>query len=341
MSDQSSRTSGGKPSVPGKYNVCFSANDAYRQHLTVACLSLLVTNPVPWDIYLVTTDFRPQSERRLRRMVERRGSRLHRITMDDSKFRDLPIEYSRFDVHTYFRLYLGRLLPETVGNLLYLDSDLVVDGPLTDLFDRPARAPLEAVRDYGMDADRLALRGNNRYFNAGVMYIPLAHWRREQYHGKLLSHVPPTYEYADQEILNDFFKGQWHELSWRYNTFHFFLYRFPAPSVIHYAGDHKPWRYLTLSGITYWKYLLRSPYRLRAWTVLQTIRPGIGLFLYYKKQRVYFNRLLAFLRIRKFELPEADGIPAEWLQGSEPAPDGNRPRTSGDQPVMTGEGGNR
>ena len=101
----------------------------------------------------------------------------------------------RVDEHvtsaTYFRLLIEELLPEDLDRVLYLDSDTIINKDLSELWQTDLRgAPLGAIQDPAIvtigtvegieNYAALGLKGEERYFNAGVLLIDLKQFRAER-----------------------------------------------------------------------------------------------------------------------------------------------------------------
>jgi lipopolysaccharide biosynthesis glycosyltransferase len=145
------------------------------------------------------------------------------------------------------RLLAGRLIPDSIDKVIYLDSDVLVKQDLSELWnvdvgdhycaaatdiacpfvdarsaDRryrnalPYLATLSPIRNW----QRLGLNGSDRYFNSGVMVLNLRRWREERIEESLLTCLRENNRYVwcwDQYALNVVFAGQWRELSARWN----------------------------------------------------------------------------------------------------------------------------
>lgn len=205
------------------------------------------------------------------------GSHLHVVLMDggisESNFNglretliDLPIsinvmKINRSEVsdlgtshhitHTaYFRLLAGRLLPPEIDKVIYLDSDVLVNADLNQLWNLElgdqyclaatdiacpfvdayqasqqnpeikkaipyfaAISPVANWRELGLD-------GAANYFNSGVMVLNLRRWRRESIDRKLLACLRKNSAFVwcwDQYALNVVFAGQWGQLPLHWN----------------------------------------------------------------------------------------------------------------------------
>lgn len=153
--------------------------------------------------------------------------------------------------HTaYFRLLAGRLLPDQIKRVIYLDSDVLVKADLTELWDQPlgdqyclaasdiacpfvdayekqrqapeitksipylaAIAPIPNWR-------QLELSPVEPYFNSGVMVLNLERWRREAIDRKLLKCLRVNASFVwcwDQYALNVVFAQQWGALPSKWN----------------------------------------------------------------------------------------------------------------------------
>lgn len=169
-------------------------------------------------------------------------------------------------VSTMFRLLLPDLLPEA-DRVIYLDSDTVILSALDDLWKHDlGESLLGAVRDaaspwaagLGMTHWRdLGLDPGTAYFNAGVMVIPLATWRKEEVGQAALAKVrKASFVYEDQDALNAVAGGNWLQLPRRWNvqtadmlgqTAGWALMRaeieaaLADPAIIHYTRPAKPW----------------------------------------------------------------------------------------------------
>lgn len=170
-----------------------------------------------------------------------------------------------------FRLRITELLPDDIDRLIFLDTDVVVRGPLVELWETDLDgALLGAVRDamYPWAASpqclewrELGVAPNTPYFNSGVMLIPLAHWRARGVGSRALEllgrHV---FRYGDQCALNAVAAGDWRvlpphwnlqsghlpqdSLGWIVETSEDMERALSQPTVVHFTrffAQRKPW----------------------------------------------------------------------------------------------------
>lgn len=204
----------------------------------------------------------------------RAGNRLQVILLDggisqsnwvglQETFVDLPIDISviRPDLdevqslstshhisHTaYLRLLAGRLLPDSIDRVIYLDSDVLVQDDLTQLWEMElgnnyclavpdiacpnvdfrqagfnyknaspylaALSPISNWKELGIDP-------SSPYFNSGVMVMNIKRMRDEQIEKRLLGCLRENQKFVwcwDQYALNVVFAGQWQTLPARWN----------------------------------------------------------------------------------------------------------------------------
>lgn len=150
--------------------------------------------------------------------------------------------------HTaYLRLLAGRLLPDSVDKVIYLDSDVLVRGDLTELWEYElgnnyalavpdiacpyvdaryadcnfkksspyfaAISPIANWKELGLDPDAL-------YFNSGVMVLNVRRMREERIERKLLRCLSENARFVwcwDQYALNVVFADAWRPLPLRWN----------------------------------------------------------------------------------------------------------------------------
>jgi lipopolysaccharide biosynthesis glycosyltransferase len=174
---------------------------------------------------------------------------VHVLRPDKREIADLGI--SHHITHTaYFRLLAARLLPESIDKVIYLDSDVLVKGDLTELWNQdvgdnyclaavdiscPFINAYEAQKELGSlkkslpylnvitpigNWRELGLKGSDPYFNSGVMVLNIARWREEKIDQKLLACLRdnPAFVWCwDQYALNVVFSGQWGKLPAKWN----------------------------------------------------------------------------------------------------------------------------
>jgi len=187
------------------------------------------------------------------------------ITPERAGFVDLPL-WGRMTIATYDKIMLGRWLPESVERALWLDCDLMVLCDLAQLWklDHKQHCVL-AVQDglvrthgarFGVAGHReMGIDDGAEYFNAGVMLIDVARWRREDIAGRALAYLRENRRrvfFWDQEALNAVLAGHWGKLDSRWNWSPGLEYadrtsaseigaRASLPRIIHFTGSLKPW----------------------------------------------------------------------------------------------------
>ncbi len=238
--------------------VLCAADDNYAMPLTVMIRSAAETLEDGARLTVIVLDggIKPENWQRLRSSVAGLPVEIHSLCPDVGEVADLMI--SHHITHTaYFRLLAGRLLPENIDRVIYLDSDVLVRRSLTELWRQPVgddyclavpdiACPFVDARYAGCNFVRsspwmavlrpignwreLGLDPSAYYFNSGVMLINVRRWREESIENRLLDTLRQNPRYVwcwDQYALNVVFAGHWRPLPLAWNQ-GAHVYEFPG-----------------------------------------------------------------------------------------------------------------
>lgn len=201
------------------------------------------------------------------------------ITLIDMKDRLLNFYLSgHITAAAYFRLLLPELLPD-IDKILYLDTDIIVQKDLTELFNfnidnfylagvldlQVCGQGCLSYRVSGYDQDIYTQRYgldcySNFYVNSGVLLFNLKSMRENNLVPELLKCAASHNFLAhDQCVLNMVCYGKILPLSDIYNR-SIWLNLKKDQVIVHYCGGGKPWKDLFISyADLWWKYAEKTP----------------------------------------------------------------------------------
>lgn len=179
------------------------------------------------------------------------------------ELRELPPTVLRGMAFTYSRFFVVADIDPGVRNLVYLDGDTQILGPLEPLVSEdPGREilaapdPMVAVRRAGgrlaakvdgiFDTSQLPAGHRDSYVNAGVMlaaretFTELGEWSQ-----RAVADAGHDFPFRDQDAVNLGFRTRIRQISTAWN-FPGFMYGTPAwrstrPRIVHYMSNPRPW----------------------------------------------------------------------------------------------------
>lgn len=262
-----------------KLNVVFITDKNYLQHLSVALTSLLENNIEIVDrIFLVHDIENNLLLSPLLDYINIRYTRQIELLKIDSTLVDGWNLENHLTKATYYRLFLADMIPSEVDKILFLDSDIVVNGSISNFLSLDFKKSLQSNEEYYLYAvdhqhtseqlERLKELNftSEKYFNAGIIYINLEKWRDDnvaKIFNELLNKFNKKLLWADQDILNLSFQDKWAELDYSYNAFGLSKKDNTPYKIIHFTGITKPWHFRSTHPYKrlYWAYLDKTPYK--------------------------------------------------------------------------------
>ena len=279
--------------------IVFACSENFVPYLSVATQSIIENAAADrrYDIIVLTRDISPASMITLTRQVKSENVGIGFLDVD-AALGDIELpHHGHFRPETYFRLLAPQLLPN-VDKAIYLDSDLIVDADIAELFDVDVTGyPLAATRDAdtigqieGYDTtvgpylkNELGMSDPHDYFQAGVLLMNLAHLRATVTPDEFLElSTQRMWRWLDQDVLNKVVNGnyvrvhmRWNYLmDWQHLRRTHIIANAPAnvraeyeeaaenPAIIHFAGpDNRPWLYPDADRADdFWHYAMHSPY---------------------------------------------------------------------------------
>jgi lipopolysaccharide biosynthesis glycosyltransferase len=185
-------------------------------------------------------------------------------------------ENSHFSSSTYYRIFFPALINPEIKKLLYLDSDIIVLGDLSELYNTPVSLPIGACVDKKIQKrPELGIDEKDKYFNAGVLLINLDEWKRQHISEKtvqFLNDFPEKIKWVDQDALNAVLRNNWHQIPAKYNVTFYDIPEFIPKRefenflndkvIIHYTTQNKPWLLTCVNRFRflYYYYFDKSPY---------------------------------------------------------------------------------
>jgi lipopolysaccharide biosynthesis glycosyltransferase len=301
---------------------CFTPDRAFFPPALRAIASLIEAEPDGGhEIVLVceASDAPPGFDKLARPLRDR----IELLTINFARYDSNLKPSGRFSRAVFRRLFLDELLPARFERIVSVDSDMLIVRPglkRLESFDfggRPLAAAYDMIflmdfkgdalaRQFQRSRRALGLALDTPYFNAGLMAIDRAEWRKRalaERVARALRDTPERFPFNEQDALNATLHGDFAPLSPRFNFMgDFFLLdleRRIEPIVLHFVNAPKPWELKLWRGEArfaqaYRDWLSSSPWPNLA--VAPSARPWLrGRPPLTRVRRDFAKRLAAFL----------------------------------------------
>ena len=263
----------------GAIQVVAATDDFYACHLTVMLLSLFERSASPVDVHvLVPGQFQSRDK-----IAGALGKYAAHLTFHAVKpLEGLTVRKGVADA-TYYRLLIGDILPAALTRVIYLDSDMLICGDLSPLWQTElGDATVAAVIDPGfVQYAQLGISPSQPYFNAGMMVVDMARWRRDGVGKAALDFAlsnPDRVHFDDQCALNWVLQDRWVQVPSIWNLQVFTLseskhghFTYPkhlrrnadGVRVVHFNSPGRPWTYMDEHPFKgdYLAFRARTPWR--------------------------------------------------------------------------------
>lgn len=260
-----------------KMNVAYAINEGYVDYCIVSMASLLKNNQkAEVHFHILTDRLSENAIQKLERFVSTEKAVISFHIIHDTDVADLTI--NDWSKHAWFRLFLPDKLDENIGRILYLDTDTIICGDLSELFNMDLENySLAGCMDYMGFGDgiykRLGYHESHGYICSGVLVMNLDYFRKHDLSRKIIRYArenPTLIQFPDQDAINFICHTSMKLLSLKYDMLApFFTDKefirlhendvremLHDPKIIHYAGCN-PWKKESPRHFYYddfWKY---------------------------------------------------------------------------------------
>ncbi len=281
--------------------IVLGADDKYIPYIATLIKSIEINsdNSYNYDFLIFNTNIKEESKTRLiEEFCDKKFINIRFLDVGRYFKKGNFFTYGHFSLENYYRLVIWDILKH-YDKVIYLDSDLVVNGDIVELFKIDvenyyvaAAKDLDWLSWYLNDENRRERAKNElkdvdpyMYFNSGVMIFNIKKLFNEVDVNKVLE-LAASKEWllVDQDVLNlvcrdnvKYLQDYWNVLI-DYND-HFGLSRLEKarvipklqyenyllarkdPKIVHYAGAQKPWKFFNCDMSKYfWKYARNTSY---------------------------------------------------------------------------------
>ena len=242
--------------------VTLCINEDYALPCAVTVQSLLEhsAEASEWDVHLFTDKLQASTMVRLRQTIEAKGARASFHLAEYGRFKGLPLKRG-FSSDAYTRLFVAHAFPEA-DRIIYLDSDILVQRDLAELFDLDWGSAVVAAVPNGSAPFLADFRNARRWpndspvFNTGLLMIHPQRWIQGEVGERVVDWLADNVEgnmFLDQDGINHILFGKIFSLDPVWNVearlcqdywmglSQDWLKVRKQSKLIHFTGFRKPW----------------------------------------------------------------------------------------------------
>lgn len=257
--------------------IFFTVDNIYIPFLAVTLQSLVdnITEEYKYSIKILHTNVSEENKKLIFKF-ERENVDIEFVDLNYyiEKIKDKLYTRDYYTKTTYFRLFIPNLYPQ-YNKAIYLDSDIVVLGDISELYNQEiennlvAAAPddvIQSTKVFQEYAEKVVGVADYRnYFNAGILLMNLDEFRKFKFQEKFL-YLLETIKFTvaqDQDYLNRLLKGKVKIIDKAWDKMPIANDNFDENNlkIIHYNLAYKPWHYDNIKYKEYfWKYAKETEY---------------------------------------------------------------------------------
>ena len=245
------------------FHIAFGISKNFSFPVGVLITSILENNSdikISFHIF-IDNKISDKELKRFNSLVNKYNTNMSLYEIDNSEF--LNLDDREFTIATYYRFAIPYQLKNITDKYLYIDADMISIKDIKDFFNINLTNKIAGVvEDFSLNMGGYPILLNNHYFNAGMMYINLQEWMKQQVSEKCISILREVnldlkqkekygleFRCFDQDALNIVLKNKIIYLEPKYNFLTNIslkhnknLTKVPDDTIfIHYHGFNKPW----------------------------------------------------------------------------------------------------
>ena len=214
-------------------NVFYFSSDLFISVLATSAVSLMENNKSfkEINIYIGDDGISNENKEKFKEIVSSYGRNVDFISLPDpSELFDFPFK-DRYQIgHSYPRMAIDILLPDTVDKVLCLDSDTLILNDLSELWnmnlDRNIMAGVIDCMNLSAYRKQFKLFNDDEFYcNAGMFLVDLKKWREEKIGNsirKCINENNGNIFFFEQTLMNYVCRGRVLMLHPKYNTYTLF-----------------------------------------------------------------------------------------------------------------------
>ena len=255
--------------------VFFSCDDNYIPFLAVALRSLIdnASEKYQYKIHILNAGILSENKEKILKMKKENVDIYFADVTQKKKALGERLELrDYYTASIYFRIFIPEMFP-MYEKTIYLDSDIVVEGDISKLFEADINSYLVgavpddiiASRKIFIDYAELGCGIEyNKYFNSGMLLMNTAQMRIERLEEKFV-YLMNMYHFdtvcPDQDYLNVLCRDKVLYLDKGWNKMSIDKNYDGVPNIIHYNMFNKPWQYDDIPyGEYFWKYAANTDF---------------------------------------------------------------------------------
>ncbi len=192
-------------------NVVYSSSDSYSEICGISLVSLFENNKsIDYIcVYIIDNGISENNKNKLELTAKKYCREI--IFVDSINLEEITntkVYVGRWNIGTYFRLYLASILPSKIDRVVYIDCDMIIRHSLEEVYNLDmGNCIVAGVDDCRSDLYRIEIgcRPGTAYINNGFMVIDLKKWREENVEEKFTKFISSRNgdcTYMDQAPLN-------------------------------------------------------------------------------------------------------------------------------------------
>ena len=258
--------------------IFFAIDDGYTPFLAVALQSLIdnASKNYNYSIKVLHTNVKEENKEKIINKYKSENVNIEYVDLNYyiEKVKDKLYTRDYYTNTTYFRLFLPELYPQ-YNKVLYLDSDIIIKGDISELYNTElgtnlvAAAPDDIIQYNKVFQDYAELvvgvSKYQYYFNAGVLLMNLDELRKFDFQNKFL-YLLGTVKFSvaqDQDYLNRLCKGRVTLLdrAWDCMPLVNETTKVEDIKLVHYNFAYKPWHFEdVLYQEFFWEYAEKTEF---------------------------------------------------------------------------------
>lgn len=186
-------------------------DENYIDQMKVLMTSIYINNPGEiFNVYLIHSGISDEKLNGLEKDLAKFSYKFFPIRAVDGLFSSARVT-DRYPKEMYYRLLAGKLLPENLDKIIYIDPDILVINSLKDLWKMDiadflfAAASHTGKTEMANNVNKIRLGTDTDYYNSGLLLINLKRARREIVPEEIFAYADKNYKnllLPDQDILN-------------------------------------------------------------------------------------------------------------------------------------------